>query len=382
MALTISNLEQHSQGDLRAASAQVTFDSSYLTGGESLTPTLLGLGQFVGDIEISNIEDGYQFEWNSSSQLLKVMATSSIPQLIVDEVVTMTTDFGTLAFPPAYIVSIVEGATQVYRIVGAGKVAVDNVSVAVNFLTGRIDNIAADAPATLLVTYFPQRPGTFFSLENLVLDESIVPSATPVNLAFQAAAIQYVAGDTTPILFEYDTPGDQPDAGSVTINMDDGASGTTIDFNATDVSSEATASVTYLKAAGLGNEVSFIDEQELDFTANTAQGFDWTLDTGGPAPFGDNALAVPGYGVNFIGEDGSDTQERASWSSFADAAADGTIIWNPRANTALGAQTGTLANSQISWLKVQREAGGGGLIEVPSTTNLSSVVVRVYARGR
>ena len=142
------------------------------------------------------------------------------------------------------------------------------------------------------------------------------------------------------------------------------------------------ASVTYLKAAGLGNEVSFIDEQELDFTANTAQGFDWTLDTGGPAPFGDTDLAVPGYGVNFVGEDGSDTQERATWSSFIDTAADGVIVWNPRANTALGAQTGTLANSQISWLKVARDAGGGGLVEIASATNLSSLVVRVYARGR
>ena len=353
----------------------------YASGGESLTPNMLGLGQFVGDVVLPQGENGLLYHWDRTNQKIVVMA-QNIPQLIVDEIVTMTSDAGTLAYPPAYIVSIVEGGTsQVYRIVGSGKVAVDNESVAVNFVTGGIVNIVADAPANLYVTYFPQRPGTFFSKENLVIDEVIVPSATPVNLDSQAAAIQYVAGDTSPILFEYDTPGDAPDSGSVTIDMDDGSDGTTLDFHTDEVSSEATCTVTYLKASGLGGDVSFIDEQELDMTSNTAQGFSWILDTGGPAPFGDTDLAVPGYGVNFVGEDGSDTQERATWSGFMDTAADGIIVWNPRANTTLGAQTGTLENSQISWLKVARDAGMG-IAEISADQDLSDISIDIFARGR
>ncbi len=289
MALTIGTVEQHSDGDLRAASTSVTFDSLYASGGETLNPTDVGLGQFVGPIQINGSEDGYQFEWDSTNSKIKVLAPSSIPQLIVDEVVTMTSDAGTLAFPPAYIVSVVEdGTSQVYNIVGAGKVAVDNVSVAINFLTGGIVNIAADAPATLHVTYFPQRPGTFFSLENLVIDESIVPSASKVNLAFRAAAIQYVAGDTTPIAFTYETAGDQPGAGTVVVDLDD-SSNTSIDFNATDVSSEATCSVTYLKHAGLGNEAALLAETERTLSG---EDFAWLTDTFSGAPFGDNAIGV------------------------------------------------------------------------------------------
>ena len=380
MGLTITNLEQHSQGDLRAASATVTFDASYASGGESLTPNNLGLGQFVGDVEISAIEDGYSFQWDATNQKIKVMAPSSVPQLIVNESVTMASDTGTLAFPPAYIVSIEEsgGGGIVYNIVGAGKVAVDNVSVAVNFLTGVITNIAADAPNPLLVTYFPQRPGTFFSLENLVIDESIVPSASKVNLAFQAAAIQYVAGDTTPLAFTYETNGDQPSATTkVTADLDDSGN-TSLDFHADDVASEATCSVTYLKAAGLGNEVKFLDHTERTLGG---EAFEWLTDTFADAPFGDNSLAVPGLGTRWHGEEAGDTVHIGTWTGFLDT--DGAAIATANMRTRVfTTDDGTaVTKSTMPWLKVQ-EIGGGGLIEIASATALASVVVRVYARGR
>lgn len=43
MALTISRVKQDVQGGSRVIVADVTFDSSYATGGESLTPADLGL---------------------------------------------------------------------------------------------------------------------------------------------------------------------------------------------------------------------------------------------------------------------------------------------------------------------------------------------------
>lgn len=378
MALTLGAVEQHSKGSLRGASVSVTFDASYLTGGESLTAQMLGLGQIVGDVEISSTEDGYTFQWDPATETIKVLAPSTIPQLIVDEVVTMTSDAGTLAFPPAYIVSIVEdGTAQVYNIVGAGKVAVDNVSVAVNFLTGGIVNISADAPATLHVTYFPQRPGTFFSLENLVIDESIVPSASKVNLEFQAAAIQYVAGDTTPKVFTYETKGDQPGAGTVVVDLDDSGE-TSLDFNATDVSTEATCSVTYLKLSGTGKEVALLEDIERTLGG---EDFAWLTDTFADAPFGDEALAVPAFGTRGTGEEAGDTTHLWTWTSFKDTDGPAIATANMRTRVFTTDDGTAITKSTMPWLKVQTGVGGG-LVEINSATNLSAVTVRVSAEGR
>lgn len=43
MALTISNFQPGSGGNLRRNIMDVTFDSSYATGGEQLTPAMVGL---------------------------------------------------------------------------------------------------------------------------------------------------------------------------------------------------------------------------------------------------------------------------------------------------------------------------------------------------
>ena len=356
----------------------------YPGGGESLTPQMLGLGQFVGDVQINSDETGYNFKWDRTNEKIIVRSNANIPQLVVDETVTFAANVGTLKYAPAYIVSVVAGTAQVYQIIPDAESAANNVSVQVNWTTGVITEHATESNTTLLVTYFPQRPGTFFSKENLVIDEVVRADTDPVNLDNKAAAIQYVYGTTDTLLTAYDTPGDAPDSGSVTIDMDDDNGGTTLLFNAAEANAgNEVFACTYLKAVGLGGDVAFIDDIELDFRNNTAQGFSWILDVNATAgaPFGDNALGVPGYGVNFIGEDGSNVQERAQWSSYLDTAADGTIIWNPRANTALGAQTGTLDNSQLSWLKVQSDTGSG-LSEIATPQDLSGITLTVYATGR
>lgn len=380
MALSFGDIEQHSQGDLRAVSTSVTFDASYASGGESLSPQQLGLGQFVGPLEFQSSEDGYTFEWDASNSKIKVLATSSIPQLIVNESVTMAANTGTLAYPPAYIISIEEsgGGGIVYNIVGQGKVAVDNVSVAVNFLTGVIVNISADAPNPLLVTYFPQRAGTFFSLENLVIDESIVPSASKVNLTFRAAAIQYIAGDTTPIAFTYETIGDGPGAGTVVVDFDD-SSETSIDFNSTDVSSEATCSVTYLKHSGLGKEAALLQETERTLGS---EAFSWLSDSFADAPFGDDALAVPALGTRWNGEESGDTTHIGTWTGYTDTDGPAIATANMRTRVFTTDDSTAVTKSTMQWLKVQTGIGGGGLVEINSGADLSSVTIKVYARGR
>lgn len=47
MALTVSNLDFSVAGDKRRTIGQITFDSSYPTGGEALTPQQIGLGTIL-----------------------------------------------------------------------------------------------------------------------------------------------------------------------------------------------------------------------------------------------------------------------------------------------------------------------------------------------
>ena len=342
----------------------------------------------MGDVQLNQGDSGFSFQWDSANNKIIVMASNDIPQLIVDEVVVMTTDAGTLAYPPAYIVAIVEDDKadpavlgQVYDIVPIAETPVNNVSVAVNFLTAAVTNASADAPPALRITYLQQRPGTFFSLENLVIDEVVDPSATPVNLAFAAAAIQYVYGTPDTLQCAYDTPGDQPDSGSVVVDIDDTNGGTTLDFNAAEfnVGTEVMA-VTYLKQAGLGASVELLNDS--DRTLNS-EAMIWTSQTGQGGPFSDNAIGVPGLGVKFIGEQTSgDTQNRSTITNHADGTSDNVTSWNPRTNTLQANGDTAVTSSNIHWLKVYPSASIGGLREIAANTDLSAISINVYARGR
>lgn len=68
MALTISNLQHGVSGNKRENIADVAFDSSYPTGGESLTPAQLGLTSV--DVVLSDHKAGYNFVYDKANQKL------------------------------------------------------------------------------------------------------------------------------------------------------------------------------------------------------------------------------------------------------------------------------------------------------------------------
>ena len=182
MALTITQREHHSLGSLTGVSAVVTFDTSYATSGEAITPNDLGLGQLLM-LNIIQGEDGLLFEWDKANN--KILAyrsggftpggtnsapaytgTAEVPFFVEEESLTVSADVGTLAFAPAYIVAIADSTGVSYEITPSDEIPVDNVSVAVNFTTGVLTFAAADDPAAVRVTYFPSRGGTFFDNAN------------------------------------------------------------------------------------------------------------------------------------------------------------------------------------------------------------------------
>lgn len=71
MAVAVSNITRSIQGNRRVVYADVTFDSSYPTGGESLTAANLGLSSKI-DFLTAQSTGGYTFEFIHSTSLLKV----------------------------------------------------------------------------------------------------------------------------------------------------------------------------------------------------------------------------------------------------------------------------------------------------------------------
>lgn len=56
----------------RVVRGTITFDNSYPTGGEAVTPGQFGL-TFLTDLSVE-AEDGYVFQWNRSTSAPKVLA--------------------------------------------------------------------------------------------------------------------------------------------------------------------------------------------------------------------------------------------------------------------------------------------------------------------
>ncbi len=75
MALTISNLVRHNVGDARLHVGTIDFDSSYPTGGESLTPANVGLTK-IDSIDFDSTS-GYTFVYDHTNQ--KVLAYVASP---------------------------------------------------------------------------------------------------------------------------------------------------------------------------------------------------------------------------------------------------------------------------------------------------------------
>lgn len=76
MSLTVSNLKRTKFSNLKGAVADITFDDSYPTGGESLTPENLGLS--VIDFLVAENAGGYIFEYDRVNKKLKVLTPTAI----------------------------------------------------------------------------------------------------------------------------------------------------------------------------------------------------------------------------------------------------------------------------------------------------------------
>ena len=271
----------------------IAMDSAYPIGGEAITfPNFKNNPKFV---QLES-EGGYSFEYDRTNNTIK--AFTSGQSLIVEEVVTVATNVGTLKHKPFYILAIdvtAGNATGPFNAIPTGEAAATT-ECAVTFTSGGLTFFATDAVTAVRVTYIPLHETGPFSSDNLVVDEEITAATTPVAIANQAAAVQYVYDSTDVERDALEPVGEQPSATHTAVVDIDDSSDTKIDFETTDTGN--TIKVTYIKYATfdaafqLGDGDLTLATEIYNFTTNHY-----------------NYLAIPGLVTQLVGEEGTNNVE-------------------------------------------------------------------------
>jgi len=88
MALTISNRHHLKAVGAQTKLCDIAFDSSYPTGGESLTPANLGLKQIL-QVHVSP-KSGYLFEYDYDNEKLKAFTPTAAQAAVTTDKITIT----------------------------------------------------------------------------------------------------------------------------------------------------------------------------------------------------------------------------------------------------------------------------------------------------
>ncbi len=120
MALTIANKEFSGFQNKRAVMCDLTFDSSYATGGEAVTPGTVNLKTV--DHAIFETKDGYQFHYDKTNEKIKALIPKQIPAIVYDEVQAVNTSTGaaTLNYPAAFIMNVAQTGGQNLKLRSTG----------------------------------------------------------------------------------------------------------------------------------------------------------------------------------------------------------------------------------------------------------------------
>jgi hypothetical protein len=158
MALTVSIDKQDVFGSKRVNHCTIGFDSSYPTGGESLTARNLGLSGV--DLVLFEPALGHTFEYDHTN--LKAKVYRQAPPIVFEEIVTLThgTTYSTatLKYPHAFIMYISAGDVGVKVVNGNCNPPTTCIAVTdpVEGVCPTLTSLHADAYTTLKVTYVTQ----------------------------------------------------------------------------------------------------------------------------------------------------------------------------------------------------------------------------------
>lgn len=261
--------------------------------------------------------------------------------LVVEEVVAVSSNTGTLAHVPMYIIAVEVTAgstTGAFDVIPTGKTPLTT-QVAVTFTSGLMTFVSGDAVTSVRVTYIPQKAGTPFVVANLVVDDSKTAAAAKVNLSDRACLVQYIWNDTNGVLTAAEPSGEAPSATNTSVLDINDSGNSSVDTHSDDDGD--TLLITYVKFSALPDTSMFIDDTDITLSSEV---WDFTSD-GGIAP-----IVVPGFGTQLVGEAAAAANSLASWGGPSDTAADGVAKWEPGLNTITTNQSAAMLTTAISWL--------------------------------
>lgn len=121
MALTFTEKKRAKLGNAYAVSADITFDSSYPTGGEALAASAFGLNNI--DIMLCETASGYMFQYDYANAKLKAFypraaLTGSLD--VAESAATLTGDTDVAAAAGAEVTSTADLHTITTRVMAIG----------------------------------------------------------------------------------------------------------------------------------------------------------------------------------------------------------------------------------------------------------------------
>lgn len=347
----------------------------------STTASDYGLLRSIDRIEIFDKGQNQSIDWRMDHSNQKIMGYNPMRKspIIHEEVVTLASTTGTLATPPAYIMSIVDSDSNPMTLQEA-DIAVGSVKAAhcsVNFTTGVMNTLTGEALTKLTVTYIPQFSQGFFSLGNMVIAEAINGVEAGANLANRAALIQLVTEPTNAIALVPITDTDAEASGECTVEINN-AGATTVKVHADEVGT-GTIQVTYLKYSGIPTTArtrAFIDEatRTLVVYETSSEVFRWTEDAAHSREY----PVIPGFGVQFFGVEATNDPV-GLWVGPLFVAADNEPRLNLGKNEWETADSTAMTSTTISALELTPDLMGGAIelfpnIDAPEAQTLWAMV--------
>lgn len=362
-------------------------DSSYPSGGYGASggfaPSQFGLKtirnlQVVGWNGTSGFVSNLAYDY--ANKKLIALVNSPSPALIVEEVVTMTSNAGRLSRVPGYIIAaeaVAGSVTGAFRVIPTGKTPTTTM-VAVNFVTGALATLSTDAVTSMRITYIPLGVGNF-TQANRVVDEAVVfgsGAGDTFDLANRAAVIQYIWNDAASAanrLPAIQPVGESPGTNEITIDINNSGASTITNNNAQDTNAGL---ATYFKydATWLSNH-AWTDDADITITSTTL--FAIADDLAVPP----QGIFIPGFGCVLVGEATATNKQPRIQGPQGTAGANVALyfpILGKFTFTGADALT-TLAVPYVFLNAVQN--GQAASSQVPTGTNLSGVTVDIMAEG-
>jgi hypothetical protein len=338
------------------------FDSAYALGGESIS---FGFTPQFMQIEPTG---GYTFEYDHTNGKVKAFVPGK--SVIVEEVVTCSSNVGTLKHKPFYIMAVDVTATTTtgpYNVIPVGETPLTK-QVAVNFATGGLTFLSDDAVTSVRVTYIPLHETGPFSAGNLVIDEEITASASKTALTHRAAMVQYVWDDTDGVIDALEPVGEAPSAThTAVIDITNATPATDIDFHADDAAN--TIKVTYIKYSAFQ---AFQNRGDADLTlASEIYNFNTNLFS---------FMAIPGLGTQLVGE-ATATNVQLTWSGPSISVAAGLPVLNPLNNLWSTDESTAVTTLAMPIVYLHALFQEGAKMEVDVGADLSSLAPKYLAVG-